>query len=213
VVRRGETLYSIAWRFRLDYKKVAAWNRIHVPYTIFPGQRISLRAPRVVRRSQTATQRPSHSRPTTSRPKPPAVTKNNKVKPQARHKTSGADVHWHWPTPGKIVRTFNRKDDSRTGIDIAGKRGQKIRAARGGEVVYSGNGLIGYGELVIIKHSESFLSAYGHNAVRLVKEGQRVKAGTPIARMGLGKDNKPVLHFEIRFRGNPVDPMRYLPKH
>ena len=111
------------------------------------------------------------------------------------------------------MRTFNRKDDSRTGIDIAGKRGQKIRAARGGEVVYSGNGLIGYGELVIIKHSESFLSAYGHNAVRLVKEGQRVKAGTPIARMGLGKDNKPVLHFEIRFRGNPVDPMRYLPKH
>jgi len=117
-----------------------------------------------------------------------------------------------WPTAGKIVRTFSQASNSRTGIDVAGTRGQVVRASRDGEVVYSGNGLIGYGELIIIKHSESFLSAYGHNAARLVKEGQHVVAGTVIARMGVGKDNKPVLHFEIRYRGNPVDPLRYLPR-
>lgn len=121
-----------------------------------------------------------------------------------------AGVQWRWPTDGGVVRNFNA-NDARKGVLIGGRAGQVVVAAADGEVVYSGNGLIGYGELVIIKHSDRMLSAYAHNQERLVAEGDRVRAGQPIARMGRNEDGREVLHFEIRRDGKPEDPARYLP--
>ena len=118
---------------------------------------------------------------------------------------------WIWPTPGKVVGTYAAGDPTRQGIDIAGEAGQPVRAARDGEVVYSGAGLIGYGELIIVKHSPELLSAYGHNRVRLVKEGDKVKAGQKIAEMGKNAANRVLLHFEVRKNGKPVDPLPLLP--
>jgi lipoprotein NlpD len=118
---------------------------------------------------------------------------------------------WIWPATGKVVVTYASGDPTRQGIDIAGEIGQEVRAARDGEVVYSGAGLIGYGELVIIKHSPELLSAYGHNRVRLVKEGDKVKSGQKIAEMGKNAANRVLLHFEVRKNGKPVDPLPLLP--
>jgi lipoprotein NlpD len=110
-----------------------------------------------------------------------------------------------------VISNFRPDDPARKGMDIGGKEGQAIIATAGGEVVYSGSGLIGYGELIIIKHNESLLSAYAHNRKRLVSEGQKVKAGERIAEMGRNDRNQAMLHFEIRLNGNPQDPRRYLP--
>jgi len=119
-------------------------------------------------------------------------------------------VHWRWPADGSLISRF-QKGDAIPGIEIAGKSGDPVRAAADGVVVYSGNGLVGYGELVIIKHSDSFLSAYGHNRKRLVKEGQRVSAGQQVAEMGSTGATRNELEFQIRRDGNPVNPLDYLP--
>ncbi|HZV37269.1 MAG TPA: peptidoglycan DD-metalloendopeptidase family protein, partial [Pseudoxanthomonas sp.] len=119
---------------------------------------------------------------------------------------------WRWPADGTVAGTYAAGNATRQGIDIAGKEGQPVRAAADGVVVYSGAGLVGYGELVIIKHSESWLSAYGHNRRRLVNEGQNVKAGQQIAEMGHSGASRDMLHFEIRYNGKPLDPQEYLPK-
>lgn len=120
-------------------------------------------------------------------------------------------VTWRWPAVGKVVGTFVAGDQTKQGLDIAGRAGDPVRAAAAGEVVYSGNGLIGYGELIIVKHNANFLSAYGHNSKRLVKEGERVKAGQEIAEMGATSASRDELHFEIRKNGKPVNPLDYLP--
>ncbi|HTA64092.1 MAG TPA: peptidoglycan DD-metalloendopeptidase family protein [Xanthomonadaceae bacterium] len=122
-------------------------------------------------------------------------------------------VHWHWPVKGSLIERFAAGDATRQGIDIAGNAGEPVLAASDGVVVYSGSGLVGYGELIIIKHSDEWLSAYGHNRKRLVAEGQRVKAGQPIAEMGSTGAPRDELHFEIRRNGRPVDPLQYLPEH
>jgi lipoprotein NlpD len=119
-------------------------------------------------------------------------------------------VTWRWPAQGSLIKRF-QPGDAIPGIEIGGNAGDAIRAAADGVVVYSGNGLVGYGELVIIKHSDSFLSAYGHNSKRLVKEGQRVTAGQQIAEMGSTGSTRNELEFQIRKDGNPVDPLGYLP--
>ncbi len=120
-------------------------------------------------------------------------------------------VTWRWPAAGKVVGTFVAGDQTKQGLDIAGRAGDPVRAAAAGEVVYSGNGLIGYGELIIVKHNANYLSAYGHNSKRLVKEGDRVKAGQEIAEMGATSASRDELHFEIRKNGKPVNPLDYLP--
>mgnify|MGYP001825950664 FL=1 len=117
-----------------------------------------------------------------------------------------------WPTEGRLLSSFKANDSSRNGIEIGGQEGQAIKAAAAGEVVYSGNGLIGYGELIIVKHSDRMLSAYAHNRKRLVSEGQRIAAGELLAEMGRDERNKALLHFEVRVNGSPQDPMKYLPK-
>jgi lipoprotein NlpD len=204
VVRRGDTLYGIAFRNGLDYRDVAAWNGIGPPYTIYPGQRLRLSGSgaRTTRHVATRSVREPERRPatgTTTRP-PPAST----PPPASR-------LGWKWPADGQLISRFAAGDPTRQGIDIAGKRGDPVRAAADGVVVYSGAGLVGYGELVIVKHDESWLSAYGHNRSRLVAEGARVSAGQQIAEMGRTGADRDMLHFEIRHDGKPVDPLRHLP--
>lgn len=119
---------------------------------------------------------------------------------------------WLWPAEGRLLSRFQANDPARNGIDIGGEEGQAVRAAAAGEVVYSGSGLIGYGELIIVKHSDRMLSAYAHNRRRLVAEGQRVAAGEQLAEMGRNDRNQSMLHFEIRVNGTPQDPLKYLPR-
>jgi len=123
---------------------------------------------------------------------------------------SAGGIRWYWPASGALLSRFQRSD-AIPGIEIAGKAGDPVRAAADGVVVYSGNGLVGYGELIIVKHNDSFLSAYGHNRKRLVTEGQHVKAGQEIAEMGSTGASRDELEFQIRKDGNPVDPLDYLP--
>ena len=142
--------------------------------------------------------KPTASKPPTSKPPTPVA---------------GQDpANWLWPTNGRIISNFKANDPARNGIEIGGKEGQSIQSAAAGEVVYSGNGLIGYGELIIIKHSDRLLSAYAHNRKRLVSEGQQVKAGAQIAEMGRNDRNQALLHFEIRVNGTPGNPLNYLPQ-
>lgn len=141
-------------------------------------------------------------------PPPPAPPATMPV-PAGGTRSAGG-VAWRWPADGKVIKGF-RSGDAIPGIEIAGPAGSAVRAAADGVVVYSGNGLVGYGELVIVKHSDDFLSAYGHNRKRLVKEGQRVTAGQQIAEMGSTGASRDELQFQIRRSGNPVDPLDYLP--
>ncbi|MBX3725219.1 MAG: peptidoglycan DD-metalloendopeptidase family protein [Xanthomonadales bacterium] len=152
---------------------------------------------------------PSPSPPRASVGPPPAEATQAPV-PGASANVAG--IRWRWPTQGEVIKRFSDGDLARQGIHIAGRSGQAVVAAADGEVVYSGSGLRGYGELIIIKHSAEFLSAYGHNRVRLVNEGQRVQAGQPIAEMGRTGADRDKLHFEIRRNGRPVDPQQFLPR-
>ncbi|MEW6648361.1 MAG: peptidoglycan DD-metalloendopeptidase family protein [Pseudomonadota bacterium] len=213
-VRPGDTLYSIAWGYGYDYREVASWNRIGWPYRIYPGQRL-LVVPTT--RGAAVEERPAASRsaaasPSASRP-PPATAKTTPVRPVEKpvSRPHQSPISWQWPTAGSVKRGFNNSA-SKKGINIAGRLGQPVYAASGGDVVYSGSGLVGYGNLLIIKHDDTFLSAYGHNRRLLVKEGQKVKPGQMIAEMGETAKDGALLHFEIRQEGKPVDPIRYLPK-
>jgi lipoprotein NlpD len=193
VVRPGETLYTIAWRHGVDYKTLAAWNGIPNPDLIFVGQRLQLRAPARAATTPAATTAVSRSTP---RPVPPPP-----VLPAPR---------WQWPTRGEIVSRFGAAGSISSGIGIGGSAGQPIVAAAPGRVVYAGSGLIGYGQLVILEHNATYLTAYGHNERLLVEQGQSVERGQQIAEMGLGPERKPRLHFEVRRNGVPVDPLQLL---
>jgi lipoprotein NlpD len=140
---------------------------------------------------------------------PPAPVAPTFVSGGAERTVEG--IRWRWPAEGRLINTFVADDPTRQGVDIMGTDGQAVLAAADGEVVYSGSGLIGYGELIIIKHSDNLLSAYGHNRRRLVEEGTRVRAGQVIAEMGRSGGSVPMLHFEIRRNGRPVDPRGFLP--
>lgn len=201
-VQRGDTLYSISFSYGLDYRDVAAWNDIGPPYRIYPGQRLRLRAPATAAPPQQARAQPSRPAASTRRVEP------RREDPTPRQRT----LHWQWPTRGEVIRTFSATDNGKKGIDIAGKSGQPVRAAADGEVVYSGEGLLRYGKLIIIKHDQTFFSAYAHNRVLLVAEGQRVKSGQTIAELGSTGTTRPMLHFEVRRNGHPVDPLGYLPR-
>ena len=205
LVQRGDTLYSIATRNGISVLDLASWNSLAPPYTIYPGQRLRL-YPGGSRSASTPPSRPSTGSAAaaprqTPRPAPPPVV----TAPPA------SGFAWRWPADGSLVGRFVTGEPTKQGIDIAGSEGAPVRAAADGTVVYSGAGLVGYGELVIIKHNEQWLSAYGHNRKRLVNEGQLVKAGQTIAEMGHSGAPRDMLHFEIRYTGKPVDPLLYLP--
>ena len=211
VVQRDDTLYSIAWQSGLDYKTLAGWNGIKAPYRIYAGQKLQLTAPanRVAETTRppatAAAQRKPSSSPAEQKPSPESPATDDEEGTSA-----GASPSWLWPTRGELIAGFNAGDNK--GINIAGREGDTISAAAEGRVVYSGSGLVGLGELVIIKHNGSFLSAYAHNKARLVKEGDLVKSGQTIAQMGRTGTDRVMLHFEVRKDGKPVDPLQYLPR-
>ncbi len=201
-VQRGDTLYRIAVNNRISPLDLALWNGIAPPYTIYPGQRLRLYPSSGSMRAPVASQ-PSRRPPASAapRPAPPPVVRAPAASP----------VAWRWPADGELIGRYVSGEATRQGIDIAGNSGQAVRAAGDGVIVYSGSGLVGYGELIIVKHNDAWLSAYGHNRARLVNEGQLVKAGQQIAEMGRSGAARDMLHFEIRYNGKPVDPLRYLP--
>ncbi|RMG38247.1 MAG: LysM peptidoglycan-binding domain-containing protein, partial [Gammaproteobacteria bacterium] len=229
--REGDTLYSIAWRRNIDFRSLARWNGIRPPYVIHPGQLIRLQPLGKAQRKPVMLGKRAgtpHNVGSSSRTKP-GLARSNKSgsrsgaqsshasRPQERsaskhkHRASGP-LHWRWPTTGRVVATWKPGDPLHKGVKIAGRAGQPIRAAESGKVVYSGSGLIGYGRLIIIKHNDKYLSAYGHNRRLLVTQGQSVTRGQEIAEMGKSNDGRALLHFEIRRDGKPVNPMRLLPK-
>lgn len=207
VVRKGDTLYSISWRHGLDYRNVARWNRIAPPYTILPGQRLRLNAAPARSAPVQTSQRPTAKTPAAqkSKLKPAPATKQNSTV------SAGPAINWHWPTNGRVSRPFSTDAQGKQGIEIQGGLGQAVMAAANGSVVYAGSGLRGYGNLIIIKHGGSYLTAYGYNQEILVQEGDSVRAGQRIGSMGLGSGRQAALHFELRREGKPVDPIRYLP--
>ncbi len=235
LVRQGDTLYGIAWRYGLDYRSLARWNGLGPPYLIYPGRRLQLFEPAPGTAAAAAaaeteggvTTRPvetppratapvpvpseSSSAASAPAPRPVQATPAPAAKPPAATVAPAAGaIRWHWPAAGEVIGEF--ASGRNRGIDIAGEPGQPVMAAADGEVVYSGVGLVGYGELIIIKHDDEFLSAYAHNRRRLVGEGDRVSAGSTIAELGDSGADRPKLHFEIRKNGQPVDPRRYLPR-
>ncbi|MFC5576539.1 peptidoglycan DD-metalloendopeptidase family protein [Lysobacter niabensis] len=225
-VQRGDTLYGIAFRNGIDVRDLAAWNGISAPYTIYPGQSLRLyprggSAATATRPAATVSRPPGSPNPARSAAgsvfttRPPAV-KPVSAPPPARPVPPSAppvsDIGWRWPAEGALLNRFVAGEPTRQGIDIGGDGGAPVNAAGDGVVVYSGSGLVGYGELIIIKHNDAWLSAYGHNRARMVNEGAIVKAGQQIAVMGRTGAARDMLHFEIRYNGKPVDPLTYLPK-
>jgi lipoprotein NlpD len=218
VVQHGDTVYSIAFRNQLDYRELARWNQIGSDYLIRPGQVMRLGPPSyTVANSDIVVgslddEGGGKPMPITAAPRPITTPPPSPAgaRPTPANIPSAGGKIWQWPTQGVVVRGFDPAHGSK-GLDFTGNIGQPVYAASAGKVVYSGSALKGYGELIIIKHDDLHLSAYGYNRTRLVAEGDEVKAGQKIAELGMGPENKPVLHFEIRERGQPVDPVPYLP--
>lgn len=243
-VQRGDTLYSIAFRFGVDPRQVAQWNALDNPNRIFVGQSLRLKptvetpsraparataAPDVAAQVPTpvagsgkpqssASERPAPvSTPSTVTPTPapsPPPAATSAPAATAAVALGGSrvvnGVSWTWPAAGKTRRAVAASGSE--GLEILGTRGQPVVAAAAGQVVYSGNGLRGYGQLIIIKHNDTFLSAYAHNDKLLVTEGARVNAGQQIAQMGDSEASEVMLHFEIRKSGKAVGPLQFLPQ-
>lgn len=226
VVIPGDTLFSIAWRYGLKYENLAKHNGISAPYVIRPSQIIRLDVPgtggvtigKQQQRKPVLPVRPAAK----AAPKASTPSKNqtsfrqeNKtvknVKPPNKAQVWNAP-QWRWPAKGPLLSSFQGSNALNKGIDLGGKLGEPVFAAAGGQVVYSGSGLRGYGKLLIVKHNENYLSAYAHNDRLLVKEGDLVKAGQRIADMGSSGTDRVKLHFEIRRDGTPVDPLKFLPR-
>jgi lipoprotein NlpD len=217
-VRVGDTLYSIAWESGRDYRDLARWNRIAPPYVIKPGQKLRLLPPAGADQASRPILKPlpptSSQRATAE--KAPEKKKSAEEKPPSPAKqyvAAGAtrQLDWIWPAEGTLLERYSANGPNK-GIDIAGRKGQPILAAAAGQVVYQGGGLRGYGQLIIIKHNADFLSAYAHCDRIYVKEGNVIKRGQKIADMGSSGADRAKLHFEVRYRGAPVDPQDYLPK-
>lgn len=213
VVLSGDTLYSIAFRYDLDYRQLAALNHLYAPYRLQVGQRLHTRI-----KSFKVSAAPA---PVIQKVNPPVTMpiKSNQISPQATNKIpfmerlrpASSQNSWYWPVEGKLASHFSPQNGKK-GINIAGKKGEKIRAAKKGVVAYAGSGLNGYGNLIIIKHDDQFLTAYGNNARNLVSEGQSVRAGQEIAQMGMVDRRYWGVHFEIRQRGQPINPLNVLPR-
>ncbi len=225
----GDTLYSIALRYDRDYRELARINGLGPDFLIRPGQRLRLSGPAVASNTANTVVSPPKAvapapakvaKPAVDRPAPtenktfvekkpapvPVVSPSVTAVPSA-----STSLAWGWPAKGVVLGDFGSSGVTGKGLDIAGKRGDSVSAAAAGTVVYAGAGLVGYGKLLIIRHDDNYISAYAHNDQFLVKEGERVKLGQAIAEMGASGTDRDKLHFEIRERGKPVDPMRFLP--
>ncbi len=232
VAQRGDTLQNVALAFGVDQKDLARWNAIAEPGVLIPGQTLRVTPPADVATVSPITRGgqvevrplppPGASTPGTTAPLPPAalpptgpspavppVAAAPPTAPPEPSRAPSSSLPWLWPTSGKVIETFD--DPRNKGIDIAGNEGAPVQAAADGEVVYVGSAVRGYGNLVIVRHSDDFITAYAHNRKVLVAEKQSVKRGQPIAELGRSDADRPKLHFEIRHQGKPVDPLKYLP--
>ncbi|HAQ49867.1 MAG TPA: peptidase [Glaciecola sp.] len=217
-VQEGETLYGIAWLYGLDYQMLAQNNNLQEPFAIGVGQKLNLVKKTIKQASLSA----DTKEVIVKTPNRKTVAQNNKSVYRNKHKSETKKVsdsilpervkRWVWPTKGTIVGTFSTAEAGIKGIEIANAIGTPVVSAAEGKVVYSGNALRGYGNLVIIKHTDHFLSAYAHNNKILVQERDIVQAGQPIAVMGDSGTNSAKLRFEIRYNGKSLDPLKYLPK-
>ena len=193
VVKPQDTLYSIAWRYGLDFRDLARWNNIGSDFRIAVGQTLTLAPNRSSAPARPRSPKPARPPPSSQAPIGPAPGATGQA--------------WGWPTD----RSGAPRPVPSGGILLSGVLGQDVRAAAAGRVVYSGTGIRGYGNLIIIKHGENWLSAYAHNRESLVHEGQEVASGQVIGHMGEGAPGRPALYFEIRRDGKPVDPLNFLP--
>ncbi len=204
VVSPGETLYGIAWRYNLDFKALAAANQMSVNNPLRVGQKLTLDTTNV--RVQTTPKK------TISKQRSGA----NKKHSQPRNVSADTSLNkpvsktWLWPLSSNASADRISRSSLNKALDIDGRLGESVIAAQGGKVVYAGDGLRGYGNLIIIKHNDQWLSAYGNNRQILVKEGQTIKAGATIAELGVDDSNRSRLHFEIRKNGAPVDPKPFI---
>lgn len=199
-VQKRDTIYSIAWAFGLDYQALAAVNHLSAPYSIKVGELLHMaNSPLSSSRKIISTQLAQKS--------------NRSLLPwwQLMRPVSSSSVcHWQWPVKGSIISRYSATMAGTQGLDITGYYGEPIHAASEGIVVYSGSGVRGYGNLIIVKHNKNYLSAYAFNKRILVKKGSKVHTGQEIAEMGRTDSGRVMLHFEIRRNGKPVDPLRYL---
>ena len=217
-VKAGDTLYAIAFRLGIDFRELAALNKIDPPYIIKVNQTLQTEMTAAPESRNRTIKVRSTEKTTASTPKvknkvtkTTAVTKSSQRSDKS--KSAGASqaqstARWRWPSSGAVVRSYSA--NLHKGIDIAGRRGEPVTAVAGGKVVYAGTGVTGYGALLIIKHNETYLSAYGHNETLLVGEGSDVTAGQRIATMGSSGTDSVKLHFEIRRRGQPIDPLSFV---
>lgn len=227
-VKKGDTLYSIAFAAGLSAKELSKINNIKPPYIIYPGKRLSLlnekQSINVVKKNKVSKKwhkkldrqnKDTYSK-TVIKPKRSTQTPKKKIKvvPSVNKQSHYAKKisKWIWPAKGRVVSAYSATKQGNKGIDIAGVKGSNVIASAAGKVVYAGNALRGYGNLIIIKHNDKYLSAYAHNDKIFVKEKQRIKQGQVIAKMGSTGSDRVQLHFEIRFRGKSVNPANYLPK-
>lgn len=213
-VKRGDTLIGIALDAGADYREIAAMNQLSNPNIIQLDRTLCVR-----RTAQKATKKPAAGAPPqtgkadavpkdTSKPVTPKAVDEVPSTAAATSAAVADGVKFAWPAKGKVVAGFN--ESSNKGINIAGKMGEPVDAAADGKVVYAGSGLRGYGNLVIVKHENNYLTAYAHNSKILVKEGEPVKRGQRIADMGDSDADSVMLHFEVRRQGKPVDPLKFL---
>lgn len=217
-VKSGDTLFSIAFRYGIDYRELADLNHIKAPYTIFPRQKIWLKERNSTKAdSSTTTARANKIASNDVKESTKKTRTVNKVNLPEKTVSNSTQLSqkvssWRWPVTGKVVRGFSNNGVSSKGIDIKGEEGELVKAVADGTVVYAGSGLIGYGNLVIVKHNDIYLSAYAYNERILVKEKQNVQAGDSLAVIGGKGNERPLLHFEIRRDGQPIDPLKILPE-
>lgn len=198
-VKRGDTLYKISRMTGTSVGELARMNSLPPPYKLLVGQRLQTKG----------TAKRGTSKNTAVAKKTPTTSKAPAALPKVTLPPVGSRC-WLWPTKGKVIDAYSYSDGGNKGIDIAGSRGQPIYASAAGTVVYAGNQLRGYGNLVMIKHNEDYITAYAHNETILVNNGQKVKAGQKIATMGSSGARSVMLHFQLRYRATAIDPQRYL---
>ena len=207
-VQSGDTLFGIAFKLGVDPRELQRTNNIRDKNRIFVGQVLktepapSAQKPVAQQKTPTKTKKNSHN----------VVASRPEVAPVNGEAAVATKIKWRWPHDGKVLAKYSSAEGGNKGLDISGKIGDPVFAAAEGTVVYAGSGLLGYGNLVIISHNQDFLSAYAHNSRILVRENQKVKQGELVAEIGNTGASVPMLHFEVRRDGRPVDPLRYLPK-
>jgi lipoprotein NlpD len=204
----GDTLYAIAFRANVDVRQLAELNQLAEPYVIIPGQKLRLNVSRLeqqgvdpeLNRGYRATKQQQND--------------DTKVKLSAATEifASNNRIRWQWPASAPISADFSAAEGGIKGIDLSGSRGDPVYAAATGKVVYVGNALKGFGNLIILKHNDEYITAYAHNQQLLVKEQQWVNGGQQIATMGDSDAERVKLHFQVRFRGQSVNPRKYLPR-